>query len=153
MSTQAFSVRGIGTDRGVSGSPLPSLSFAVHHLAVTVRDLDRAERFYGDLLNLPVMRRWTDAAGAPRSIWFTLGGGAFLAVERFEGDSGAEDEAARPGWHCVALAIAREDREALRDRLERGGHAIERETDFTIYARDPEGNLIGFSHYPDRREI
>jgi glyoxylase I family protein len=127
---------------------------SVHHLAVIVRDLDRAEGFYGGALGLAVSRRWSDAGGAPRSIWFALGGGAFLAVERFEGGGGSEEGeagAARPGWHCVALGIAPGEREAFRGRLARAGHAIERETEFTLYARDPEGNLIGFSHHPEPR--
>ena len=40
---------------------------SIHHLAVVVRDLDRAEAFYGGVLGLAVERRWSDEAGAPRS--------------------------------------------------------------------------------------
>src|SRR5689334_772473 len=55
----------------------------VHHVAVLVADLARAERFYGGVLGLAVIKRHDDARGAPRSIWFALGDetGAFLAVE------------------------------------------------------------------------
>jgi glyoxylase I family protein len=127
---------------------------AVHHLAVLVRDLDRAEGFYAGVLGLAVAKRWLDEGGAPRSIWLTLGGGAFLAVERAAGDGGAARSApgptiATPGWHCVALAIGREEREGLRARLAEAGFPVERETPFTLYTRDPEGNLVGFSHYPE----
>jgi glyoxylase I family protein len=126
--------------------------FAVHHLAVVVRDLDRAEAFYAGVLGLPVARRWSDEAGAPRSIWLTLGGGAFLAVERGSDaapERGAGSEVARPGWHCVALGIAPEERASLRTRLAAAGFPVERESPFTLYVRDPEGNLVGFSHYPE----
>jgi hypothetical protein len=120
----------------------------VHHLAVVVRDLARAERFYADVLGMPVLRRWTDDAGAPRSVWLGLGGDAFLAVERAaSAEGGRRDE--QPGWHCVALAIARAERAEVRARLEAAGHPIERASPFTLYVRDPDGNLVGLSHWPD----
>lgn len=123
---------------------------SVHHIAVVVRDLARVTQFYAEVLDLPVMRRWEDAAGAPRSVWLTLGGGAFLAVERAgaeEGSTGKADDA--PGWHCIALAIPREAREAWRGRLAAAGFPVERESRFTLYTRDPERNLIALSHYPE----
>jgi len=120
---------------------------ALHHLAVLVRDLARAEAFYAGVLRLEVARRWADEAGAPRSIWLTLGGGAFLAVERAEG--GSPREPGSPGWHCVAVGIARDEREGYRARLARAGFPVERESPFTLYTRDPEGNLVGLSHYPE----
>jgi hypothetical protein len=120
---------------------------SLHHLAITVVDLARAERFYAGVLGLPVERRWADAAGAPRSIWLGLGAGAFLAVERYVGD-----EAARaidpPGWHCVALAIDPGSRASWRGRVAEAGFPVERESDFTLYLRDPEQNLVALSHYP-----
>lgn len=123
-------------------------ALAIHHLAVIVRDLDRAEAFYGGALGLPVVRRWADEAGAPRSVWLGLGGGAFLAIER-AGEAGSTRGDAAPGWHCVALGIAPDAREAWRARLAAAGAPVERETAFTLYARDPEGNLVALSHYPD----
>jgi glyoxylase I family protein len=135
----------------MAADPLPPVALSVHHVAVTVRDLELAERFYGSVLGLPLIRRWSDAAGAPRSIWFELGGGAFLAAERFADDAAPAAALARPGWHCVALGIAESDREAFRARLEREGCPILRETEFTLYTQDPEGNLLGFSHYPEPR--
>jgi catechol 2,3-dioxygenase-like lactoylglutathione lyase family enzyme len=117
-----------------------------------VRDLDRAEAFYSGVLGLVVERRWSDEAGAPRSIWLTLGGGAFLAVERAAPDATPRPAPDLPGWHCVALGIARAQREGLRARLAEAGFPVERESPFTLYARDPEGNLVGFSHYPDGAE-
>ena len=121
---------------------------AVHHLAVLVRDLARAEAFYAGVLGLEVARRWTDEAGAPRSVWLTLGGGAFLAVERAD-ELAPPREPGSPGWHCVALGIARHEREAYRARLAAAGFPVERESPYTLYTRDPEGNLLGLSHYPE----
>jgi hypothetical protein len=120
----------------------------LHHLAITVVDLARAERFYAGVLGLPIERRWADAAGAPRSIWLGLGAGAFLAVERHVGDE-APRPIDRPGWHCVALAIDPASRASWRARVAEAGFPVERESDFTLYLRDPEQNLVALSHYPE----
>jgi glyoxylase I family protein len=124
-------------------SELPS----VHHLAVVVRDLERAEAFYAGVLGLPVVKRWSDDAGAPRSVWLGLGSSGFLAVERAAaGGPTRADEA--PGWHCVALGIAPETRETWRSRFAEAGVRVERESAYSMYVRDPEGNLVALSHYP-----
>ncbi len=115
----------------------------VHHIAVLVPDLARAEAFYGGVLGLTVLARHTDAQGAPRSIWFALDG-AFLAVEL----SSTPPHGAG-GWHCVALAIEKIDREPWRLRLTAAGHPVERETAYTLYVRDPFGTLVALSHHPD----
>jgi hypothetical protein len=127
----------------------------VHHVAVVVRDLAKSEAFYSGVLGLPVVRRWADEAGRPRSVWLGLGEGAFLAVELAPEAmrGGAYGEGAKadgaPGWHCVALAIAPGEREEFRERLRRAGSPVERESPFTLYARDPDGALVALSHYPD----
>lgn len=120
---------------------------SVHHLAVLVRDLARAEAFYAGVLGLVVSKRWSDAAGGPRSVWVELGGGAFLALEKATVDAPLRNEGA-PGWHCVALGIAVEERAAWRERLAAAGFEVERESEFTLYARDPDGNLVALSHHP-----
>jgi glyoxylase I family protein len=127
----------------------PARPRAVHHLAVVVRDLGRAEAFYAGVLGLSVTRRWTDEAGAPRSVWLGLDGGAFLAVERAAPGLLPRPAPDPPGWHCVALGIGREEREAVRAHLAEAGFPVERESRFTLYTRDPEGNLVGLSHYPE----
>jgi glyoxylase I family protein len=119
----------------------------VHHLAVVVRDLARAERFYRRLFSFAVVRRWNDERGRPRSVWLALDARVFLAVER-AGPKGPRRADLAPGWHCVALAIDRRERDVWRRRLERAGVAIERETAYTLFVRDPDGNLLGLTHYP-----
>lgn len=124
---------------------------AIHHIAVVTHDLERSVRFYEGVLGLPLIRRLSNAEGRPRAVWLGLGGGAFLAVElssRAGLDERAKPDAA-PGWHCLSLAIERADREALRARLAEAGFPVERETAYTIYTRDPDGALLGLSHYPD----
>ncbi len=119
----------------------------MHHVAILVTDLDRAERFYAGVLGLPVLRRHFDDAGAPRAVWLARGAGAFLALER--GATAAPRDDAQAGLHCVALGIRAAEREAFRSRLSAEGFPVERETRYTLYARDPDGVLVGLSHFPD----
>src|SRR5262249_34838686 len=97
----------------------------IHHVAVVVADLARAEAFYSGVLGLPVLRRWTDAAGAPRSVWLEAGD-AFIAIERAGVTDPTRADAA-PGWHCVALAIPAAERDAWRARFAAAGAPVERE--------------------------
>jgi glyoxylase I family protein len=124
-------------------------TLGVHHLAVKVTDLARAESFYVGVLGLPVLRRWPLAAGVgDRSLWLDLGAGVFLALERAE--SGADKSETAAGLHLVALRIPRSERDAWAAKLAHAGHAVYQRTDYTIYVRDPEGNRIGLSHWPDK---
>ena len=120
----------------------------VHHVAVKVADLARAESFYVSVLGLPVLRRWPTADGrAERSLWLDLGQGAFLALERADG-VGVDKPEGATGIHLLALAITRLEREAWEARLEQAGFPVYQRTDYTLYVRDPEGNRVGLSHWP-----
>lgn len=123
-----------------------------HHLAIQVRDLELAERFYVGLLGLPVIARYEDEAGAARSIWVGLGEG-FLALERC--GTAAPHLPFRnqdAGLHLLAMRIDPADRARWSERLEAAGHPVVAQTDYTIYVRDPEGNRIGLSHHPIARQ-
>jgi hypothetical protein len=126
----------------------------VHHLAIQVVSLARVEPFYTQVLGLPVLRRWPFPEGeGERSIWVDTGDGSFLALEVFHAGPGmaASDVRRRegPGPFLVALRVRRGDREAWRARLQAAGVIVERESPFTLYVRDPEGNPVGLSHWPE----
>jgi glyoxylase I family protein len=132
-----------------------------HHLAIKVRDLGLAERFYVGVLGLRVARRWPSASGAgDRSIWLQLGddpgagqgADAFLALETLAdapADRAPDADVERPGHHLVAFRIAREHRADWEARLAAAGTVISHRSDYTLYFRDPEGNRLGLSHHPD----
>lgn len=128
----------------------------VHHLAVQVRDLAAAERFYCGVLGLAVVRRWPAPGGGERSLWVSTGAGSFLALEAVAGaaPTAAEEPArgGRPGLHLLALAIPRAERAAWEARLAAAGAAVTHRTSYTLYFTDPEGNRLGLSHYPDAAE-
>lgn len=125
----------------------------IHHLALQVRDLEGARAFYGGLLGLPELRRWPLPDGGVRSVWLDLGAGAFLALERAGAAAPLPGEApfhfAGAGWLLVALRIEAGARASWERRLADAGVEVVHRTAFTLYVRDPEGNRVGLSHYPE----
>lgn len=120
-----------------------------HHLAVQVRDLEGCERFYREVLGLPVLERWPDGSGRDRAVWLGVEGG-FLALERAGADSAPGPFGdGRPGLHLLALRIAASERAAWEARLAAAGVPVVHRTRWTLYLRDPEGNRLGLSHHPD----
>jgi catechol 2,3-dioxygenase-like lactoylglutathione lyase family enzyme len=123
------------------------LSF--HHLAIQCADLARCERFYREVLGLEVLRRWPLPDGGDRSVWLRVGEG-FLALERADRVAAARPwRDGEPGLHLVALRIPREERPTWEARLAARGAEVVHRTRWTLYVRDPEGNRVGLSHWPD----
>jgi catechol 2,3-dioxygenase-like lactoylglutathione lyase family enzyme len=121
----------------------------LHHIALKVSDLATAEAFYSGVLGLPVLRRWPSADGnGERSLWLELGGDAFLALEK-AGCDGAPKTDNAPGFDLVALHIGAHERAVWIAKLARMGFPIYDQTPYTIYIRDPEGNRVGLSHWPN----
>jgi catechol 2,3-dioxygenase len=140
--------------RGHPGSRLPSAADVaalasppdmidsrsdVGHVNLTVTDLDRAVRFYRDVIGLRVTQR--DAHSA------FLAAGAYhhhVALNTWD------EEAAAPAPHSAGLhhfALRMPDAKALADvvvRLLRHGHELLGATDhgvnLAVYLRDPDGN-------------
>src|SRR6267154_2335895 len=119
-----------------------------HHLAIQVKDLAGAVRFYAD-----VVRRWPNEDGRPgeRSVWLSVGEGEeFVALEACDVDRvPAPFRDPHGGLHLLALRIPARDRHAWERHLDKRGIQIVHRTRWTLYLRDPEGNRIGLSHYPD----
>lgn len=111
----------------------------VHHIALRTRDPVALERFYAEVLGLPLAKE-RDA----RSVWLDAGG-TILMLERAE-----EDEPGVPAGsnELVAFAIDPGERAAVEARLARAGVPIEGRTDYSLYFRDPDGRRVGVSHYP-----
>jgi catechol 2,3-dioxygenase-like lactoylglutathione lyase family enzyme len=115
-----------------------------HHIAVQVRDVARVAAFYAETLGLPELRRFHRDDGSLRSVWLGVAPG-FLAVEaapEFTPDGVL-------GFSMLALRVPAAQREATVATLISRGITIEKQTRWTVYFRDPEGNLVGLSHHPD----
>jgi catechol-2,3-dioxygenase len=118
-----------------------------HHLAIQVRSLEQMAVFYHETLGLTELARHHRPDGTLRSVWVAIPGG-FLALEEVEGEPAAEGfQTARPGLFLVALRIDAASRATVREELVQKGVAIDHESQWTLYIRDPEGNRVGLSHF------
>jgi catechol 2,3-dioxygenase-like lactoylglutathione lyase family enzyme len=125
------------------------VSVSFHHLAIQCSDLARCERFYRDVLGLEVLRRWPRPEGGDRSVWLGVGEG-FLALEHADREQEPSPwRDGQPGLHLVALRIPRDQRGVWEERLAARGAEVVHRTRWTLYVRDPEGNRVGLSHWPD----
>jgi catechol 2,3-dioxygenase-like lactoylglutathione lyase family enzyme len=111
----------------------------IHHIALRTRDLARLRSFYVGVLGLQIAKE--DA----QSIWLRVGD----ALVMLEPASPSEPEVPSGSMEMVAFAITPEQRTSFVHRLAAAGAAIESETAYTIYVRDPDGRRVGLSHYPN----
>jgi catechol 2,3-dioxygenase-like lactoylglutathione lyase family enzyme len=115
----------------------------LHHLAIRVRDLDAAVRFYVDVLGLRERSRPREGA-----VWLWLGE-ATLMIERTVGERPEEPfDSPRPGLHLFAIAIDAASRADWEARLASHGVPIVHRTGYSLYVHDPEGNRVALSHHP-----
>jgi len=95
-----------GSTNGLPRCRVPGMSrpTAVHHVALKVQDLARAERFFVQTLGLAVLRRWPASDGeGERSLWLDLERGRFWRwrSHRARPDRSTPD---RPGCICSPCA-------------------------------------------------
>lgn len=129
---------------------MPTPDLELHHIAIASNDPDRLALFYENTLRLHKIRI-NPAETATRSVWFSLGS-AILMIERCSetlSTAGGPIHHKTPGFHLVALRIAPAERAVWKERLTAAGAAVEDESPHSIYFRDPDGNRLALSHYPD----
>jgi catechol 2,3-dioxygenase-like lactoylglutathione lyase family enzyme len=119
----------------VGGIPVDGVS----ELVLEVADLEAAERFYADVLGLPVVERWP----AREAIWVMAGDRTRIGLWRPQvGLAGG-----RGGSHVhFAMHLAEEHVEAARARLREHGYEPQ-EIAFegagrALYVDDPDGNVV-----------
>lgn len=117
----------------------------VTELVLEARDLQRSEHFYGTILGLPVIARWSP----PRlAVWFAVGRHCRLGLWLPDPDGSHGIHGGRGGAHVhFAMGVSREDLlEAKRHLLESGcdveGPVQFAEGDSSLYITDPDGNVV-----------
>lgn len=124
-------------------------SYGFHHVAIQVDDVEKVAAFYLDTFGLKELARHHREDGTLRSIWVAATSGAdaaagFIAVELAPTNSSRGEK----GPSLLALRIDLGARDRVRQELLNKGVRIEKETAWTMYVRDPEGNWVGLSHHP-----
>jgi len=124
-----------------------SSGLRLHHLALGTAQVEGLARFYRELFGLSEAARHFGPDGALRSIWLDLGGP--LLMLEYTASETRHVEGLGQGLFLIAFRVSSAERVRLERELESRGHAIESRSAYSSYSRDPDGNRIAISHYPD----
>ena len=122
------------------------------HVAVRVTDIERAVRFYREVLGLTEQFRLTDEAGKPFLIYVRIADRQF--IELFAGASGpcAHPTTAGPSHVCLEVD---DIHAAYQEITSRGGKSLHGEPSleadhaWQFWIADPDGNPIEFHQFID----
>jgi glyoxylase I family protein len=128
---------------------------ALDHLVLRVADLDRAIKFYGDVLGCHVERRLDE----PKLVQLRAGASMIDLVPANPGPQSAEAAAGRNLDH-FAVRISTFDFTALAAHLQRHGVAVGEVRrrygaegyGSSLYITDPDGNVVELKGPPERTE-
>ena len=110
----------------------------LHHIAFRTDDLARLEAFYAGVLGLTVKKR-----DGTRSVWLESGDAMVMLEQRESG----EPHVPAGTMEMIAFAISTAERASYMHRLAAAGIAVESQTAFTLYVRDPDGRRVGLRQY------
>jgi catechol 2,3-dioxygenase-like lactoylglutathione lyase family enzyme len=118
-------------------------------MVLEVADLGRSERFYTEIVGLPVANRWVRTPEDDRDgVFLEIGPHAFLGLWPPESGGARAVAGGRGGAHVhFALLVEYGALDAARARIEAAGIEIIEERDFgrgnhAIYVADPDGNVV-----------
>ncbi len=124
--------------------PVTAPTEGVYELTLEVADLVASERFYADVLGMPVVDRWEPPRTAT---WLALGGGGFLGLWPVETGGVDAIHQGRGGSHVhFALRVLPGTLAAMAERLGRAAYETEwrhfAQGNVALYVTDPDGNVV-----------
>ena len=147
----------IGTAEKTSASQTGAIHVAgLDHLVLRVADLDRAIRFYGDVLGCHVERRLDQ----PKLVQLRAGTSMIDLVPGGGGAARSEEAAAGRNLDHFAVRISTFDFQALADHLRRHGVAVGEVRrrygaegyGSSLYITDPDGNTVELKGPPEKAQ-
>ena len=146
----------IGTAEKTSASQTGAINVAgLDHLVLRVADLDRAIKFYGEVLGCHVERRLEE----PKLVQLRAGA-SMIDLVPGGGPSRSEETAAGRNLDHFAVRISTFDFPALADHLRRHGVAVGEVRrrygaegyGSSLYITDPDGNVVELKGPPEKAE-
>ena len=115
----------------------------LHHTALLASDVEQTIRFYQGLLEFPLTEliENRDYAGSSH-FFFDIGNGNLIAFFDFPGLDVGPYQEVLGGLHHMAISVAPEKWERLRDKLTEAGVELVEHSDVSLYFRDPDGARI-----------
>jgi catechol-2,3-dioxygenase len=113
-------------------------------MVLEVDDLAAAERFYHDIIGLPIAARWSDARPA---VWLAIGREGFLGLWPPESGGAVALHGGRGGHHVhFALRVPIGSLDTIGARLAALGYPVEEQNfghgNRALYLDDPDGNVV-----------
>lgn len=106
----------------------------IHHIAIATDNLEIMSDFYRNLPGLHWKENKFNDVGDLRSVWFETPDQTILMLEKFPYKKAPQ-----------ALVFKINSLSEVVDKI-----SISKETDFTVYFFDPDGNQLGYSSYPEK---
>jgi len=113
----------------------------INHIAIFTENPLLLSEFYETVIGLKKIQVNLYADKTIRSVWLQLGESGILMLEETKQKQASDS-------HLIAFATTSKDMPVLKKRLATHNVPLVKESDYSIYFNDTDGNRLAFSHYP-----